>query len=48
MGIAPEQCLAGIRISQGWTTVAGDIEKLIAGIKKILEVLRWKTKRPTS
>jgi cysteine desulfurase len=39
MGIGPEQRLAGIRISQGWTTGIGDIEKLIAGIKKILEVL---------
>jgi cysteine desulfurase len=39
MGIGPEQRLAGIRISQGWTTGIVDIEKLIAGIKKILEVL---------
>jgi cysteine desulfurase len=39
MGIAPERRLEGIRISQGWTTGIVDIEKLIAGIKKILEVL---------
>jgi cysteine desulfurase len=39
MGIEPEQRLAGIRISQGWTTAIADIKKLIAGIKKVLESL---------
>jgi cysteine desulfurase len=39
MGVDPERSLEGIRISQGWTTGTGDIEKLIAGIGKILEAL---------
>jgi cysteine desulfurase len=39
MGIEEERRLEGIRISQGWSTKIEDIEKLIAGIKKVLEVL---------
>jgi cysteine desulfurase len=39
MGIDAERSLEGIRISQGWSTTMEEIEKLIAAIKAILEVL---------
>ncbi|WP_010261540.1 cysteine desulfurase family protein [Treponema primitia] len=39
MGIKGDQSLEGIRISQGWSSSMDDIEKLIAAIGKILEVL---------
>jgi cysteine desulfurase len=39
MGIRGDLALSGIRISQGWSTSMEEIEKLIAAIVKILEVL---------
>jgi cysteine desulfurase len=39
MGVGAAQSLEGIRISQGWSTTMAEIEKLIAAIKTILEVL---------
>ncbi|MDR0597564.1 MAG: cysteine desulfurase [Treponema sp.] len=39
MGIDAEQSLEGIRISQGWSTTMEEIEKLIAAVKTILEIL---------
>jgi cysteine desulfurase len=39
MGIESKRSLEGIRISQGWSTSLEAIEKLIAAIKAILEVL---------
>jgi cysteine desulfurase len=39
MGIHGGPALEGIRISQGWSSSLEEIEKLIAAIAKILEVL---------
>jgi cysteine desulfurase len=39
MGIHGDLALEGIRISQGWSSSMEEIEKLIAAIVKILEVL---------
>jgi cysteine desulfurase len=39
MGIHGDRSLEGIRISQGWSSSIEEIEKLIAAIGQILEVL---------
>ena len=39
MGVGAAQSLEGIRISQGWSSTMEEIEKLIAAIEAILEVL---------
>jgi cysteine desulfurase len=39
MGIDAERSLEGIRISQGWSSTMEEIEKLIAAIEAILEIL---------
>ncbi|GHT86496.1 aminotransferase V [Spirochaetia bacterium] len=39
MGIDGDKRLEGIRISQGWSSSIEEIEKLIAAIRKILEIL---------
>ncbi|MDR1971160.1 MAG: cysteine desulfurase [Treponema sp.] len=39
MGLDPKLSLEGIRISQGWSTTAEDIDSLVRAVSKILEYL---------
>jgi cysteine desulfurase len=39
MGVDEHTAFEGIRVSQGWSTTMDDIERLVRGIRKILETL---------